>query len=92
VKKADGALRLYVDYRTLNLVTSKDRYPLPHMDDLLNEMQGSSLFTKPDLKSGYHQMCLGPEGREKMAFTMKYGLYEWTVVPFGLANTPSTVM
>jgi hypothetical protein len=92
VKKPDGSLRLCVDYRALNAVTTKDRYPLPHMDDLLNEVQGSNRFTKLNLKSGYHQMQLRAEDREKTAFTMKYSLFEWTVVPFGLANAPSVFM
>jgi hypothetical protein len=92
VKKADGSLRLCVDFGPLNADTLKDRYPLPHMEDLLNEVHGSSHFTKLDLKSGYHQMRLQKEDREKTAFTTKYGLFEWTVVPFGLANAPSAVM
>jgi hypothetical protein len=92
VKTADGSLRLCVYFRPLNADTLKDRYPLPHMEDLLNEVHGSSHFTKLDLKSGYRQMRLRKEDREKTAFTTKFGLIEWTVVPFGLANAPSAFM
>jgi hypothetical protein len=76
VKKADGSLCLCVDFRPLNADTLKDRDPLPHMEHLLNEVHGSSHFTKLDLKSGYHQMRLRQEDREKTAFTTKYGLFE----------------
>jgi hypothetical protein len=92
VKKADGSLRLCVDFWPLNADTLKDRYPLPHMEDLLNEVHGSSHFTKLDLKSGYHQMRLRKEDREKTAFTTQYGLLEWTVILFELANAPSAFM
>jgi hypothetical protein len=92
VKKADGNLRLWVDFRPLNADTLKNRYSLPHMEDQLNAVHGSLHFTKLDLKSGYYQMHLRKEDREKTAFTTKYGLLEWTVVPFGLANVPSAFM
>ena len=79
VKKADGSLRLCVNFRPLNADTLKDRYPLPHMEDLLNEVHGSSRFTNLDLKSGYHQVRLRKGDQEKPAFTTKYGLFEWRV-------------
>jgi hypothetical protein len=92
VKKGDGSLLLCVDFGTLNADTLKNRNPLPHMEDQLNEVHGSSHFTKLDLKSGYHQMRLGKEDRGKTAFTTKYGLFEWMEVTFGLANAPSAFM
>jgi len=76
VKNADGSLWLCVDFRLLNADTLKNRYPMPHMEDLLNEVHGSSHFTKLDPKAGYHQIRLRKEDREKTAFTTKYGLFE----------------
>jgi len=76
VKIADGSLRLCVEFQLLNADTLKNRYPMPHMEDLLNEVHGSSHFTKLDPKAGYHQIRLRKEDREKTAFTTKYGLFE----------------
>jgi hypothetical protein len=81
-----------IDYRNLNKMTTKDRYPLPHLEDLVDKLQGSTQFSKVDMASGYHQMQIAPEDTHKTAFVTKYGLYEWRVVPFGLANAPSVFM
>ena len=92
VKKGDGSLWLCVNYRRLNKVTVKDRFPMSHMEDLLARFHGATIFTKLDLKSGYHQQRLALEDRAKTAFVTPEGLYEWTVVPFRLANAPSAFM
>jgi len=81
-----------IDYRAVNAITVKDRYPLPHIEDLLNSMHGSCWFTKLDLAAGYHQIRIATADRQKTAFTTKFGLYEWRVLPFGLANAPSQFM
>ena len=76
VKKNDGSLRLYVDYRQLNKVTIKNKYPLPRIDDLFNQLQGASVFSKRDLRSGYHQLKIKEADIPKTAFRTRYGHYE----------------
>jgi len=92
VPKPDGTLHMSIDYRAVNAITIKDRYPLPHIEDLLNSMHGSCWFTKLDLAAGYHQICIATADRQKTAITTKSGLYKWRVLPFGLANAPSQFM
>lgn len=90
VKKKDDTLRFCVDYRMLNNVTKKDSYPLPRIDDTLDSLEGCKLFSTLDLKSGYWQVGLEPKDKEKTAFSIGEGLWQFTVMPFGLCNAPAT--
>ncbi|GJV68081.1 putative reverse transcriptase domain-containing protein, partial [Tanacetum coccineum] len=92
VKKKDESFRMCINYRELNKLTVKNRYPLPIIDDLFNQLQGSSVYSKIDLRSGYHQLRVRDEDIPKTAFRTRYGHYEFQVMPFGLTNAPTVFM
>jgi hypothetical protein len=92
VEKKDGTKRMCIDYRALNEITIKNKYPLPRIQDLFNQLRGSSVFLKIDLRTGYHQLKIRPLNILKTTFITKYGLYEYTVMSFGLMNAPAFFM
>src|SRR3954465_5032080 len=90
MKKQDGTERMCLDYRLLNLATTKKKYPLPRINDLYDQLAGSSVFSKMDLRLGYHHIKIRNEDIPKTAFTTRYGLYEYTLMSFGLTNATAT--
>ena len=90
VRKKNGKFHFYVNYKPLNDITKKDTYPLPRIDEILDSLHQAQWFTTLDLASGYWQIRVKTEEQEKTAFTTKFGIFEFKVMPFGLCNTPAT--
>ena len=90
IRKKDGKLQIVIDYQTLNARTICDCFPLPRVDNLLDQLRGCTVFSKMDLFQGYHQVEVLEEHRHKTAFLLKYRLYEFNVLPLGLVNAPAT--
>ncbi|WMV08136.1 hypothetical protein MTR67_001521 [Solanum verrucosum] len=92
VKKNDGSMRIRIDYQQLNRVTIQNKYPLPQIDDLLDQLQGASVFSKIDIIFGYHQLKIKPEDVPKTMFRTLYGHYKFLVMSFRLTSAPATFM
>ena len=91
-KNKDKTLRLSKDYRQLNMVTIKNRYPLPRIDDLFDQLRRARVYSKIDFHTGYHQLRVREEDIPKTTFRTRYGNFEFTVMPFGLTNAPAAFM